>query len=94
MTTTLVQGKAVDFLTNAGVKPRCILAVAGVALGLKNRQIAELVGTTEQVIKNYLWSVFRAVKVRDRINLVVYLAKHGLLGELRQMARDAKGDVA
>jgi hypothetical protein len=42
MTTTLAQGKAVDFLTNAGVKPRCILAVAGVALGLKNGMRREM----------------------------------------------------
>jgi len=35
-----------------------------VALGLKNRQIAENLGTTEQMVKNHLHEIYAKIRVK------------------------------
>jgi DNA-binding NarL/FixJ family response regulator len=45
--------------------------------GLTNREIAHLVGTTEQVIKNYLRTTFDKLGVWSRLELALYVAAHG-----------------
>jgi len=45
--------------------------------GLTNREIAVKVGTTEQVIKNYLRSTFDKIGVWSRLELAMYVAAHG-----------------
>jgi DNA-binding NarL/FixJ family response regulator len=45
--------------------------------GLTNREIGKLQGTTEQVIKNHLRSIFDKVGVWSRLELAVYVAGHG-----------------
>jgi len=45
--------------------------------GLTNREIASLVGTTEQVIKNYLRNTFDKLGVWSRLELALYVASHG-----------------
>ncbi len=45
--------------------------------GLTNREIAELVGTTEQVVKNYLRNTFDKLGVWSRLELALYVANHG-----------------
>lgn len=45
--------------------------------GLTNREIAQLIGTTEQVVKNYLRSAFDKVGVWSRLELALYVAGHG-----------------
>ncbi len=45
--------------------------------GLTNREIARLVGTTEQVVKNYLRSAFDKLGVWSRLELALYVASHG-----------------
>jgi DNA-binding CsgD family transcriptional regulator len=47
------------------------LVVAGILRGLRNRQIAGEVGTTEQVIKNMCRDIFRKAKVRSRQQLIL-----------------------
>jgi DNA-binding NarL/FixJ family response regulator len=44
--------------------------------GLTNRQIASLVGTTEQVVKNYLRTTFDKLGVWSRLELALYVASH------------------
>jgi DNA-binding NarL/FixJ family response regulator len=44
--------------------------------GLTNRQIASLVGTTEQVVKNYLRTTFDKLGVWSRLELALYVAGH------------------
>lgn len=54
--------------------------------GLTNREIAKLVGTTEQVVKNYLRTTFDKLGVWSRLELALYVANHGgrnWLGELQ-----------
>lgn len=45
--------------------------------GLTNREIAKLIGTTEQVIKNYLRTTFDKLGVWSRLELALYVASHG-----------------
>ncbi len=45
--------------------------------GLTNRQIADLIGTSEQVVKNYLRTTFDKRGVWTRLELALYVAAHG-----------------
>ena len=45
--------------------------------GLTNREIAKIVGTTEQVIKNYLRTAFDKLGVWGRLELALCVANHG-----------------
>ncbi len=45
--------------------------------GLTNRQIANLIGTSEQVVKNYLRTTFDKLGVWSRLELALYVASHG-----------------
>jgi DNA-binding NarL/FixJ family response regulator len=45
--------------------------------GLTNREIGEIVGTSEQVIKNHLRSAFDKLGVWSRLELAMYVASHG-----------------
>jgi DNA-binding NarL/FixJ family response regulator len=45
--------------------------------GLTNREIAKIVGTTEQVVKNYLRNTFDKLGVWSRLELALYVANHG-----------------
>lgn len=56
-----------------------LLIIACVAQGMRNKEIALEVGTTEQVIKNYLRKVYDKLGVSDRLELALYCMHHGLL---------------
>ncbi len=45
--------------------------------GLTNREIAKIIGTTEQVVKNYLRTAFDKLGVWSRLELALYVANHG-----------------
>ena len=45
--------------------------------GLTNREIAQIVGTSEQVVKNYLRKIFDRLGVWSRLELALYVASHG-----------------
>jgi len=45
--------------------------------GMTNREISRIVGTTEQVIKNHLRSIFDKLGVWSRLELAMYVASHG-----------------
>jgi DNA-binding NarL/FixJ family response regulator len=45
--------------------------------GLTNHEIAHILGTTEQVVKNYLRSTFDKLGVWSRLELALYVANHG-----------------
>lgn len=45
--------------------------------GCTNREIAEQIGTTEQVVKNYLRNTFDKLGVWSRLELALYVASHG-----------------
>ena len=45
--------------------------------GQTNRDIAKAIGTTEQVVKNYLRSTFDKLGVWSRLELAIYVSRHG-----------------
>ena len=45
--------------------------------GHTNREIKGTVGTTEQVVKNYLRATFDKLGVWSRLELALYVANHG-----------------
>lgn len=45
--------------------------------GRTNREIAGMIGTTEQVVKNYLRNIFDKLGVWSRLELALYVASHG-----------------
>ena len=53
--------------------------ISGVTQGLRNKEIAQAVGTTEQVVKNYLRKVYDKLGVSDRLELALYCMHHHLL---------------
>ena len=56
-----------------------MLIISGVTQGLKNKDIAREVGTTEQVVKNYLRKIYDKLQVADRLELALYSMNHRLL---------------
>ena len=45
--------------------------------GLTNKDIAGILGTSEQVVKNYLRTAFDKLGVWTRLELALYVASHG-----------------
>jgi DNA-binding NarL/FixJ family response regulator len=56
--------------------PKESLIVSCVTQGMKNKEIAMRVGTTEQVVKNYLRKVYDKLGVADRLELALYCLNH------------------
>ena len=79
-------------LTNPRSQPKLSpkeLAIIGcITRGMRNKEIAFQIGTTEQVIKNYLRKIYDKLGVSDRLELALYcmhheiLKKQGVPGEL------------
>ncbi len=70
-------------LTNPRSQPRLSekeLAIIGcITRGMRNKEIAYQIGTTEQVIKNYLRKVYDKLGVSDRLELALYCLHHQIL---------------
>jgi DNA-binding NarL/FixJ family response regulator len=70
-------------LTNPRTQPKLSkkeLAIIGcITRGMRNKEIAYQIGTTEQVIKNYLRKVYDKLGVSDRLELALYCLHHQLL---------------
>ena len=56
-----------------------MMIIGGVTQGMKNKDIAREVGTTEQVVKNYLRKIYDKLNVADRLELALYSMHHRLL---------------
>src|ERR1700690_3624135 len=59
--------------------PKESLIVSCVTQGMKNKEIALRVGTTEQVVKNYLRKVYDKLGVADRLELALYCLNSRIL---------------
>ena len=59
--------------------PKETLIVSCVTQGMKNKEIAVRVGTTEQVVKNYLRKVYDKLGVADRLELALYCLHNRIL---------------
>lgn len=60
------------------------LIVSCVTEGMTNKEIAVRVGTTEQVVKNYLRKVYAKLGVADRLELALYCLNSRVLQDAKQ----------
>ena len=60
-----------------------------VVQGLKNRRIAEEIGTSEQVVKNYLRAIYDKTGSSDRLELALFTLHHRSLAEAAARAAEA-----
>jgi len=66
--------------------PKEMQIVALIVQGCKNKDIASLLGTKEQVIKNYLRGIYDKIGVSDRLELALFTLHHRLLAEAARQA--------
>jgi len=70
-------------LTNPRTQPRLsdkeLAIIACITRGMRNKEIAYQIGTTEQVVKNYLRKVYDTLGVSDRLELALYCLHHQIL---------------
>lgn len=69
--------------------PKETLIVSCVTQGMKNKEIALRVGTTEQVVKNYLRKVYDKLGVADRLELALYCLNHHVVDSTKVPALPA-----
>jgi DNA-binding NarL/FixJ family response regulator len=77
-------------LTNPRLQPKLskkeLAIISCITRGMRNKEIAYQIGTTEQVIKNYLRKVYDKLGVSDRLELALYCLHHQLLKNYVQEA--------
>ncbi|WP_263408307.1 response regulator transcription factor [Terriglobus tenax] len=61
--------------------PREMQVVSLIVQGCRNKEIATQLGTKEQVVKNYLRSVYGKVGVSDRLELALFAIHHQVVPE-------------
>jgi DNA-binding NarL/FixJ family response regulator len=70
-------------LTNPRTQPKLsekeLAIIACITRGMRNKEIAYQIGTTEQVVKNYLRKVYDKLGVSDRLELALYCLHHQVL---------------
>ena len=71
--------------------PKETLIVSCVTQGMKNKEIALRVGTTEQVVKNYLRKVYDKLGVADRLELALYCLNHHVVDNTKVPALPPAG---
>lgn len=81
----VVDGESETDAVGARVRDRLtareLKIVALIVQGYKNKEIATTLGTTEQVIKNYLRNVYDKIGVSDRLELALFTIHHRILLE-------------
>jgi DNA-binding NarL/FixJ family response regulator len=87
------EGEISEDLVGARVRDRLtdreLRIVAAVVQGYKNREIAEQLATSEQMIKNALRNVFDKIGVSDRLELALFVVHHRLLAQATASAAAA-----
>jgi DNA-binding NarL/FixJ family response regulator len=68
--------------------PKEMQIVALIVQGCKNKHIATQLNTKEQVIKNYLRSIYDKTGVSDRLELALFTIHHRVLAEAAAQASD------
>ena len=84
-------------LTNPRTQPRLsekeLSIITCITRGMRNKEIAYQIGTTEQVIKNYLRKIYDKLGVSDRLELALYCLHHQILKTEPQAAELAYIDT-
>lgn len=74
--------------------PKELAIITGVTQGKRNKEIAYELGTTEQVIKNYLRKVYDKLGVSDRLELALYCLRHHLGKKPNGVTLDASTEAS
>jgi DNA-binding NarL/FixJ family response regulator len=86
--TSIAAQDAVGVRVRDCLTPKEIQIVALITQGCKNKQIAIQLNTKEQVIKNYLRSIYDKTGVSDRLELALFTIHHRVLAEAAARAGD------
>jgi DNA-binding NarL/FixJ family response regulator len=72
-----------SMVTDPKTQPRLstkeLSIIACITRGMRNKEIAYQIGTTEQVVKNYLRKIYDKLGVSDRLELALYCLHHQIL---------------
>lgn len=69
------------------LSPKETAIVGGITKGMRNKEIAFELGTTEQVVKNYLRKIYDKLGVADRLELALYsLQQKGVKADVDEAA--------
>jgi DNA-binding NarL/FixJ family response regulator len=79
--TTMQATDSVGMRVRDRLTPKEMQIVALIVQGCKNKDIATQLGTKEQVIKNYLRSIYDKTGVSDRLELALFTIHHRALAE-------------
>jgi DNA-binding NarL/FixJ family response regulator len=79
--TTMQAADSVGSRVRDRLTPKEMQIVALIVQGCKNKEIATQLGTKEQVIKNYLRSIYDKSGVSDRLELALFTIHHRALAE-------------
>lgn len=79
--TTMQAADSVGTRVRDRLTPKEMQIVALIVQGCKNKEIASLLGTKEQVIKNYLRGIYDKTGVSDRLELALFTIHHRVLAE-------------
>ncbi|HEY0786315.1 MAG TPA: response regulator transcription factor, partial [Acidobacteriaceae bacterium] len=60
------------------LSPKEMAIISYISQGKRNKEIAHHIGTSEQVIKNYLRKIYDKLGVSDRLELALYCLHHDL----------------
>jgi DNA-binding NarL/FixJ family response regulator len=86
--TSILAQDAVGARVRDRLTPKEMQIVALIVQGCKNKHIAAQLGTKEQVIKNYLCSIYDKTGVSDRLELALFTIHHRTLAEAAARAGD------
>jgi len=86
--TSIATQDAVGARVRDRLTPKEMQIVALIVQGCKNKQIALQLNTKEQVIKNYLRSIYDKTGVSDRLELALFTIHHKVLAEAAARAGD------
>jgi DNA-binding NarL/FixJ family response regulator len=65
--------------TQPRLSPKELAIITCITQGKRNKEIAYQLGTTEQVIKNYLRKIYDKLGVSDRLELALYCLHHKII---------------
>jgi len=86
--TSILTQDAVGMRVRDRLTPKEMQIVALIVQGCKNKHIATQLNTKEQVIKNYLRSIYDKTGVSDRLELALFTIHHRVLAEAAAHASD------
>jgi len=72
------------------LSPREIEVLGVVAQGNSNKEVATILGISDQTVKNHITSIMRKLAVNDRTHAVVYALRHGWITDAPGARRGAE----